>query len=268
MNVITGLPRSGSTLLCNILNQNPRFHASSTSLLPQIVGGIIKTWSDAPETRGALVLNESGANTRMHLALKGLCDGWYAKQIKKKKVIFDKSRSWAHQLMALRAIYPESKVLVMVRDLRDVFASVEKQHRRSPLLDQGGAPGERTVWGRADRMFRTDGMIGAPVEGVLDLMRRQLKTTVIRYETFVERPKAVMQKVYQYLEEDGFEHDFDDVQNTAEDLDALYLNKYPHKGDGKVQPGDPEPWQQMFTPDLAGQIMGRFSAYNKAFGYS
>ena len=36
-NIITGMPRSGSTLLCNILSQNPAFHAGATSPLPEMV---------------------------------------------------------------------------------------------------------------------------------------------------------------------------------------------------------------------------------------
>ena len=45
---ITGLPRSGSTLLTAILKQNPRFHASITDSLATIVRGVIETSQDSP----------------------------------------------------------------------------------------------------------------------------------------------------------------------------------------------------------------------------
>jgi len=268
MNVITGLPRSGSTLLCNILNQNPRFHASSTSILPQLVGVLIKNWSDAPETRGALTRDESGTRGRLARSLKGLCEGWYHDQLEEGKIIFDKARAWSYHLMALQRIFPESKVLVTVRDLREVFASVEKQHRKEPLLDLGGNAQEKTIWGRAEQMFRPDGLIGGPVEGVMDMSRRQLDTLIIKYERLVEQPKAVMKSVYEYLGEDAHEHDFENVESTAEDLDSLYLNKYPHNGSGKVEPAALDSWQGLFTPDLANQIMERFPSYNRVFGYT
>ena len=38
---ISGLPRSGSTLLAAILNQNPRFRAGMTSPLADIMGVVI-----------------------------------------------------------------------------------------------------------------------------------------------------------------------------------------------------------------------------------
>jgi sulfotransferase len=35
---INGMPRSGSTLLCNILAQNPKFHVTPTSYVAEVEG--------------------------------------------------------------------------------------------------------------------------------------------------------------------------------------------------------------------------------------
>ena len=45
---ITGLPRSGSTLLVSILKQNPAFHASITDSLHGIVGSTISNCQLGP----------------------------------------------------------------------------------------------------------------------------------------------------------------------------------------------------------------------------
>ena len=45
---ITGLPRSGSTLLVSILKQNPKFHASITDPLANLVKGVIEASQDSP----------------------------------------------------------------------------------------------------------------------------------------------------------------------------------------------------------------------------
>ena len=45
---INGMPRSGSTLLCNILAQNPEFHTTPTSGLSEIVKGIHEFWKTSP----------------------------------------------------------------------------------------------------------------------------------------------------------------------------------------------------------------------------
>src|SRR3954449_12992878 len=55
---ISGLPRSGSALLANILAQNPRFHASATSRILDVMFGVRNNWDQFPqfqamEDRGA-----------------------------------------------------------------------------------------------------------------------------------------------------------------------------------------------------------------------
>jgi sulfotransferase len=45
LHLIAGLPRSGSTLLCNILNMNPNFYATPTSPLIDVIRNIRSTFS-------------------------------------------------------------------------------------------------------------------------------------------------------------------------------------------------------------------------------
>ena len=48
---ISGLPRSGSTLLCNILAQNPRFHTTATSGIMDIMFMVRNNWDTLVEFR-------------------------------------------------------------------------------------------------------------------------------------------------------------------------------------------------------------------------
>lgn len=264
--VVTGLPRSGSTLLCNLLNQNPEFHASSTSVLAQTIGTVSHIWSQAPEVTSARLCDADGMDARMVRALRMLIEGWYREA---PGVVFDKGRGWTHHALALKQLFPEAKIIVTVRDLRGVFGSVEKQHRKNPLLDTAPGPVAKGIFERADQMFSPQGLIGAPLHGVLDLMRRQPHGIIlIQYETLAQAPAMVMERLYAELDETPFQHDFEHVENTATDADALYLGKYPHVGAGKVQPVNRTEWQQFVSSDLAGQIMGRYPLYNQMFGYA
>lgn len=267
MHVITGLPRSGSTLLCNILNQNPDFWASSTSTLPQLFSNLINTWSNSPEIKGDLSRDKEETEKRLASALKGLCDGWYKDKQVKEKVVFDKSRGWCHHLLALRKVYPESKAIIIVRDLREVFASIEKQHRKNATLDEAKDPTAKTIYGRADNMFSPNGLVGGPIEGIEDTIRRKLDCLYVKFENLAEHTKSIMGEIYKYLEVDPFDHDFDDVKSTATDPDGLYLYKYPHKGEGKVEPPPIDGWKEYVSDDIANLLMGKFQSYNKFFGY-
>ena len=59
--------------------------------------------------------------------LRGLFDSYYADR--DEPVVFDTSRSWAAQLPALMNIFPEAKVVCLVRDLAWIMDSMERQLR-------------------------------------------------------------------------------------------------------------------------------------------
>jgi sulfotransferase len=159
-------------------------------------------------------------------------------------------------------------MLVCVRNLLNVFASVEKQHQKNPLLDEAEDINHKTVYNRADNMFSPTGLIGQPIVGIEDLIRRNLSDVVfIQYETFTRQPQMVIERIYAELNEEPFKHDFDNIKNTAEDADGFYLHKYPHQGCGKVTPTKGDEWQKYISPDLAQTIKGRFEDYCQFFGY-
>jgi sulfotransferase len=266
MNIITGLPRSGSTLLCNILNQNPRFWATSTSALPRLCSVIVGAWSTSLEIKGDLNNDRKETENRLHRSLKAFCDAWHHRD-DDREVIFDKSRGWAHHLLMLRKIYPESKIIVTIRDLREVYASIEKQHRKNPLFDEANTPIAKTIMGRAQAMFANNGIVGGPLNGIYDIINRQIPVSFIQYEKLVDRPEAGMKELYNYLEEEHFEHNFDDIQNTAIDPDAFYLNKFPHDGSGKIEPPPIDAWKEYVTAPVAHHIMSSHAYFNNFFGY-
>ena len=51
---ICGMPRSGSTILGNILAQNPRFHVTPTSALIDLLAGMRSAFDKIPDFRAAL----------------------------------------------------------------------------------------------------------------------------------------------------------------------------------------------------------------------
>jgi sulfotransferase len=265
MNVITGLPRSGSTLLCNILNQNPRFYASSTSMLPSLFVGIIHTWSTSIEMKSDMIRNREAMEKRCHVVLEALCKSWYSNI--EKPVVFDKSRGWLQNVPPLRNVFPKAKVIVTIRDLREVFASIEKQHQLNPLLDEAK---DKTLNSKFEEVFGPGGMVGGCVLGIEDIIKRQLPVFFFKLEDFCRREpqarKEMLRSLYEYLEEEYFEHDLDNIQNTATDVDALYNFKFPHQGCGKVSPL-PTTWPKYLPSEMAATLEGKFKTFYQFFDY-
>lgn len=90
---ISGLPRSGSTLLSALLLQNPRFHAGMTSPVGSLLGQFSAGSEFAPLTDQAL-----------RRLLHGLFDNYYADQTDK-SVVFDTNRMWSAKLPALLNLF-------------------------------------------------------------------------------------------------------------------------------------------------------------------
>jgi len=192
LHVVTGLPRSGSTLLCNVLNQNPRFWATSTSTLPGLLSVMRHFWSSSVEVKNLLEKERDVTEDRMLRTMRSTIREWHRKE--GKQIIFDKSRAWTFNALLLRKLFPESKMIVCVRDLRNVFSSVEKQHRKNPLLDEAQNPEQLTIYKRADTMFSANGLIGGPLRGIEDLIRRTPEPEkngirFVKYEQFSHHPR-------------------------------------------------------------------------------
>lgn len=257
--------RSGSTLLCNILAQNPRFHASSTSFIGAFASTLSQMYTNSGEMRARMRHDERQTNASIKASIRGMVEGWYWHY--GNKVIFDKDRSWGMSSLLFSSLF-EGKLIFMVRDLRAVFGSIEKHHRRNPWIDFAENSGGKTVQGRLDQLCSANGLIWQVVEGVREALRLCAdRCVVIDFNTLCRDPEDTMRKLYAQLGEPYYEeHQFDDVQQANIDDDVMYGMKYPHGGTGKVEPREDD-WPLYVPQDLAQTINQRFMLYQQAFGY-
>ncbi len=208
-NVVTGLPRSGSTLLCNVLNQNPKFFASDTSILPGVVSKMINQWSNSTELRGMLINRKEELVDTLRRICRGICLNWHNRE---SPTIFDKSRGWTANLLLLFELFPQAKAIVTIRHPLNIIASAEKQHRKSGVVLNDGAIPLRE---RIEGLIGKGGMVVGSMVGTLDIIHRKLQNRVfiLRCEDFTEDPRTTMMRIYSYLEEPYFDHNFN-VENV------------------------------------------------------
>lgn len=119
---ISGLPRSGSTLLAALLRQNPRFHAGMTSPVGALFNSLLTQFSAGSEYGPAITQAQ-----RMRL-LQGLFESYYADQ-QEQDVIFDTNRLWCSKMPALMELYPQAKVIACVRNVSWIMDSIERIYR-------------------------------------------------------------------------------------------------------------------------------------------
>lgn len=117
---LSGLPRSGSTVLAAILNQHPDIHVSATSGLIDLLGGIAQQWELNPTFRA------QGRDEKELLRLMRSTIAAKYKGIKAKTRI-DKSRGWPDpKVMATMAkvLKASPKIIATVRNVPDCAASL------------------------------------------------------------------------------------------------------------------------------------------------
>jgi sulfotransferase len=243
---IAGMPRSGSTLLANILAQNPRFEASATSGIMDVIVSIRNGWDDLIEFKASP--NERG---KMNV-MRGMLDSYYRDS--NRPVVFDKSRGWiAYLEMAEMLLERKAKVLVPVRDLRDIVASFEMLWRKSNATRQPGAEAAyfvdyQSVDGRANVLVRQDQPVGLAYARIKDALLRGFRDRLyfVHFEKLTTNPQQTMNEIYQFLGEKPFAHNFDHVEQVTWENDAVHGYKGLHDIRSKVEP----------IPSRAKQILG------------
>jgi len=219
----SSLPRAGSTLLQNIIGQNPDFYVTPTSGVLELLYAARKNYSNSPEFKaqdseimkqGWLSFCENGLN------------GFY-KGITDKPYIIDKSRGWGIHYNFLNSFHPNPKIICMVRDLRDIFTSMEKNFRKNQHLDHQitihndlkGTSTEKRI-----DIWATTPPIGLAIERIYQIIREGIdkKILFIRYEDLTHSPQQELEKIYNFLEVTPFKHDFNNVKQLTYEDDSVY----------------------------------------------
>jgi len=221
---ITGLPRSGSTLLSALLLQNPRFHAGMTSPVGGLFKGMLNQLGAGSEF-GPVVSTEQ----RRRLSL-GLFESYYADHARTKEVIFDTNRMWSAQMPALMDLFPGAKVIACVRNVAWVMDSIERRYRANPyeITRLFSDDTERnTVYSRVDTLAQRNRMVGYPWTALKEAFYGEHASSLllVDYELLAQAPHKVMPLVYQFLGEPEYTHNFDQVNYDAPEFDeALGLH--------------------------------------------
>lgn len=214
---ISGLPRSGSTLLAAILRQNPRFHAGMSSPVGSLFTGLLNQVSAGSEW-GPVVNTEQ----RRRL-LHGFFDNYYAEQVDK-AVVFDTNRLWSAKLPAILDLFPEAKVIACVRNVAWIMDSIERLYRANPyentLLFNDDVE-RNTVYSRVDTLAQRNRLVGFSWSALKEAFygEQAASLLVVDYDLLAQAPDKVLPLIYRFLGEEPFEHDYTQVEYDAPEFD-------------------------------------------------
>jgi sulfotransferase len=233
VHLISGLPRSGSTVLSALLRQNPRFSAAITSPVASLVGALMPKMSGSSEF--SVFFNDD----RRRTILRGVFESYYS-NVPSDHTIFDSNRTWTGKLSLLNDLFPQARIICCVRELGWIINSMEQMLRKNPLqLSKvfNYKPGS-SVYSRVEMLMNSEkGLIGLPWGCLREAWFSQHadKLIVINYDTLVRSPASVLQRVYQELGEKWYEHDFGNLSYDEPEYDAHLGMPGMHKVGNKVE---------------------------------
>ena len=264
----SSLPRSGSTLISNLIAQNPEFYATPTSGLSDLVLSAKNSYAHSQ----AILSQDKEA---MEKAFLGFCragmQGFF-NNLTPKEFIVDKSRDWGIHYNLLNLLYPEPKIICMVRDVRAVYASMEKNFRKNPHKESHIQNAPQLIGTTLDKRINiwADGVpVGIALDRLKDVIQQGLdkKILFIRYEDLMANPENEMKRLYEYLEQPYYDkHDFDNITQHTHENDAIH-GIY---GDHQLRPKFerlPDDFYEVLGYELCQSIKNTYAWFYKYFAY-
>ncbi|MBL8329699.1 MAG: sulfotransferase [Rubrivivax sp.] len=219
LHFISGLPRSGSTLLSALLSQNPRFHAAMSSPLTSLVNALLREMSQG---------NEYGmfySPEQRQRIVKGCFEAYYA-DIPPDGLAFDTGRMWTSKMPLLSNLFPGSKVICCVRNVAWVLDSIETLTRSNHLEPSRmfAFDASSTVYGRLEGLTAGTGMVGSALFALREAVfgAEADRLLLVRYDSLVSDPLGVLAKLYAFIGEPLYRHDPQRIEPfpEAEEFDA------------------------------------------------
>ena len=236
---VAGLPRSGSTLLCQLLAEHPLIYCEGHS--SPLINTLLAIRRSVSQDEFLLAqLDTQFDVTYQHLkdAKVGFLRGWYAHC--DKPVVVDKNRAWLHSIEYALELAPEVKMLICIRELGQIYGSVESAHQKTAMLDFGDRLADYDRFGRADQLFAKDKVIGGPltsINAVTDLPQTvKDRLYFVKYEDLLAKPEQVMKAVYKWIGVAPHEINPKKLNVRRGESDSYYRFKYRHLQHESITP--------------------------------
>jgi hypothetical protein len=209
LHFLSGLPRSGSTVLAAILNQNPQTHVSTTSGLGAALDALATTWHREP-----LLEKNDRDRKKLANAMRGLIHGYYD-EITSKPIVIDKARNWPLPVVVsamAQVLGHKPRIIATVRSVPDCMASfvrVAKPENLDDFIQQSGL----TAHLKSSYQVLQAGYQADP-ECFL----------FVEYEDLLADPRTQLQRIHDFLGLDPFEYDFERIDGSTvkEDDEGLH----------------------------------------------
>lgn len=193
---LSGLPRSGNTLISSILNQNPNITAYAESILS--------------ETLSLVYSNTENSNTyrifpdekSFQIMMENIPQNYYSR-FKSQHIIDRGPWGLPNNLSCIHNYITKTpKFIILVRDIFEILASFIRVYKKH-IYD--------TTEFCHD--FLNKGKIPCYLNSIENIINNNQDYIIIKYSDLIDNPQKQIQKLYNFLEIETYKHDFISLKN-------------------------------------------------------
>jgi len=214
---LSGLPRTGSTLLSAILSQNPKIYSEGNSALCQLMWDLEKSCLTGSR-------EQLNANKRTHTAydINSQVPYLYYKNVEE-PIIIDKCRTWTLRgniELIKKYISEDFKIIVLERSITEIVKSFVKLYADNEVPYDVS----KIILPDTDPLMR-------PVAGLMAAKQdsNNKNYCFVNYEELIANPKEVIERIYHFCGWEPFEHNFENIVIKHPEDDEFYGLKGFHK---------------------------------------
>lgn len=253
---MAGLPRSGSTLLKSIINQNPEIHTEPVSPVLELTYYNNQYFKDSEQYLGYPKPKSA------YKVISSVIEDYYFDV--EKPIVIDHCRAWSNNIEMLKAfITPNPKIICPVRNITEVLTSfITMIHRNSDqisfidqhLIDRGLPI---TDDNRCDYLMSKDGIVEQALWAQSQAFIRgdhEKHLHMVEYDDLTQNPVETMKGIYEFLELDYYDHNFERIENTHRELEDQWYLKDMHHVRSKLEKKSKKP-----KDVLSDYVLNRYS---------
>ena len=229
---IAGLPRSGSTLLSSILNQNPRFHSGPNS-------DVINMMFSVDKFRDGDMYKAHPNPTSLNTIIRSIIMNYY--YYHNEPICFDKNRGWTRYIdYIVKYIDPDPKIICPVRDVKSVLTSFIKllrknNYRKDNFIDSN-IQGDNVTDDDRCKYLLGPGIVGKSIVDLIDgLEKFPSNILLVDYDNLVNNVEKEMKRIYSFLGEEYFEHTKEIKQSYNVNDEEVYKLEGMHDIRSKIE---------------------------------
>lgn len=215
---LSGMPRSGSTLLSAILSQNPEIHAEGNSAVCQLMWDTFQSCL----TKSSEQLRANCRESTIHDIISQIPHIYY-KNITE-SIVVDKCRSWTiptNIKLLENYIDKNIKIIILERPVIEIVKSFVKLYRANNIFDED-------VYNKL--LIPSSEPIMRSIIGINFAKKNNHNNNFlfINYSDLIENTKETIDKIYIFCDWPPFEHDFNNIIVKYPENDDVYNLKHQH----------------------------------------